>query len=286
MKPAPFAYHRARSVADALEAIAGTEDAVFLAGGQSLVPMLNLRMARPALLVDLNDCAELSEISIGPGNLHIGALVRHHRLASDPEVRRVNPLIAAAAGTIGYYPIRQRGTIGGSLAHADPAAQWPLLAVLFDAGIELRSVGATRKIAARELFLSVFMTAREPAELITAVTFPLLAPGEGWGHAQLSKVAGDFAVASAAATVTLEKKMIRSARLAVGAVCDVPVAVDCAPLLGRTAVRETIAAFAQDAAARLAIDDTALLSADDRRDAAEAMIADALIQAARAGGDA
>ena len=278
MKPAPFRYHRARDVADAIRAVAGEEDAVFLSGGQSLVPMLNLRLARPALLVDLNGCHELAGIRAEGAGLVIGGLTRHHALATDALILARNPLLAEAAGSIGYYPIRQRGTIGGSLAHADPAAQWPLMAVLFDAGIGLRGPDGTRSIAAAEFFLSVFATAREASEMITDIRFPALEPGEGWAYAQVSTVSGDFAIASAAATLTSDAAgAITSARLAAGAIADTPLRLDTGALIG--ARLTDLPDFARDAVAAIDIEDGARLSSEDRRDAAAAMIAEALTTA-------
>jgi carbon-monoxide dehydrogenase medium subunit len=283
VKPAPFRYHRALDVADAIRMAAGTEGAVYLSGGQSLVPMLNLRLARPDLVVDINDCHDLDGIRLENDVLIIGALARHHTLATDPTVRAQNALLAEVAESIGYLPIRQRGTIGGSLAHADPAAQWPLMAVLFDAEIAIAGPEGARATSAREFFVSVFTTALAPAELVTGVQFPCLAGGEGWGYAQLSKVAGDFAIASAAATVVRSKDgTIASARLALGAVSDTPLALPTGALVGRGG--EMIAEFARKAVAGLEIEDGAQLSSADRKDAAAAMIVQSLAVAfARAG---
>jgi carbon-monoxide dehydrogenase medium subunit len=284
VKPAPFRYPRASDVADAVRVAATAEGAVFISGGQSLMPMLNLRLARPELLVDINDCGELDGIRLQDDELIVGALTRHHVLATSPIVRSRNPLLAEAGRSIGYYPIRQRGTIGGSLAHADPAAQWPLMAVLFDAVITLTGTEGERVVPAGEFFLSVFTTAREPGELVTSIRFPCLAPSEGWAYSHLSKVAGDFAIASAATTLTLASDgRIATARIALGAVADTPLLIDSAALLGRGG--EAFEDFARDAVAGVEIEDGALLSAEDRRDAAAAMITKSLAAAlARAGG--
>lgn len=281
MKPAAFAYHRASGLDDALAAIGGEADAVFLAGGQSLAPMLNLRLARPALLVDLADCGELDGLSAGADGLRLGALTRHRRLAGDPLVRRLHPLLAEAAATIGSHAIRCRGTLGGSLAHADPAAQLPLIATLCDTTIELAGARGTRRIAADSFFLSALETARARDELIVAATFPALAPSAGWGFAQLCKVAGDFALACAAATLEIGAGgAIVSARVAVGAVCDRPLRIDAAALRCARPDDAVFDEFAEAAADALAIDDAPRLSAADRRDFAAAMIAQALSRAA------
>lgn len=286
MKPPPFVYYRATSAADAIARIASEEEAVFLAGGQSLVPMLNLRLARPSTLIDLNDCAELAGVSVEGGVIRIGALTRHQAIATDADIARSNPLLARAAETIGYYPIRQRGTIGGSLAHADPAAQWPLMAALFDATIVLQSAEGQRELPASAFLLSVFATAREPGELLTSIRFPALRAGEGWGYAQLCKVSGDFAITSAAATLRRDTAgRIGAARLAVGAVCDTPTRIDCAPLIGMPLDAGGLESFAADAVAALPIEDGVGIAAEERRDLACTMIVRAFADAAlRSGG--
>ncbi|MBL8589913.1 MAG: FAD binding domain-containing protein [Methylobacteriaceae bacterium] len=287
MKPAPFAYHRAADATDALAVMAGASDAAFLSGGQSLAPMLNLRMARPALLIDLNDCAELSGVTLGDGGLRIGALTRHHHLATDATVRSRHPLLAEAAATIGSDAIRRRGTLGGSLAHADPAAQLPLIATLCGAVIALQSARGARMIEADDFFVSALETAREPNELVVAATFPDLAPATGWGLAQLCKVAGDFAVASAAATLALDGAgAIVDARLAVGAVCDRPMALDAAGLRGARPGPDVFEDFAMAAVGALDIADAPGIDADDRRDLAAAMIVEAMTRAAARAGRA
>ena len=168
MKPASFEYHRPQSlggVYDCFERLGG--DISLLAGGQSLAPMLNLRLARPQHLVDLNDLVELDYVREFDGDaIEIGGLTRQHRIAVDPEISAALPLLAAGAASIGHYAIRQRGTLGGSLAHADPAAQLPLLAVLMDAEIICESREGRREIKADDFFLSIMTTASTRGEVV------------------------------------------------------------------------------------------------------------------------
>ena len=163
MKPAKFTYACPRSVEEALALLAeGGEGAKLLAGGQSLVPLLNLRMAQVDSLIDLNRLTDLSFIKCENGTLRVGALTRHRQLEVSDEARAAQPLLSRAAAEVGHLAIRNRGTIGGSLVHADPAAEWPLVAVALDAQLVLRSQGNMRTVAAREFFLAPLTTAIEP----------------------------------------------------------------------------------------------------------------------------
>ncbi|WP_028921422.1 FAD binding domain-containing protein [Pseudonocardia acaciae] len=198
MKPPPFDYVRAEHLDHALELLREHgEDAKPVAGGQSLIPLLNLRMARPALLVDINDLP-LGELAVDGSTLRTGALVRHHALCSDPRVSATNPLLGAAARHIGHRAIRHRGTVGGSVAHADPAAELPLVALACGGRIVARSAGGTREIAAAEFGNGPFMTALEADELIVELRWP---GGGAWGFAEFAERTGDFATAAAAAVV-------------------------------------------------------------------------------------
>lgn len=217
MKPAAFGYHRPRSLAEALDLLGELPDAKPLAGGQSLVPMMNMRLARPEHLVDLNDIAELAGLREGA----IGAMTRHHDLATDPGVRAINTLLAAAAGTIGHYAIRQRGTLGGSLVNADPAAQLPLIAVLEGAEIHIASVRGARTVAADEFFQSVMTVDLGEDEIVTGATFPPC--GGGWGFELFSRRRGDYALAAVATTLQLAADgTVSSLRFAVGGVGAIP----------------------------------------------------------------
>ncbi|HTO48202.1 MAG TPA: FAD binding domain-containing protein [Burkholderiales bacterium] len=219
MKPAPFRYHRPQSLDEALALLAGLgADAKLIAGGQSLGPMMNMRLAQPAELIDLNALPGLDGIRDHPDSLEIGALACHHTVASSPVVRKCCPLLAEAAQTIGHYAIRSRGTLGGSLAHADPAAQLPLVAATLGAEIAVVGPRGERRIAAGEFFVSLMTTALEPDEILVSARFPKTAPGERHAYAQFSRRRGDFALVAVAATLSS-----RALRLGIGGAEDKPV---------------------------------------------------------------
>lgn len=283
VKPAPFAYEVVETLAQALAALdAHGADAKLVAGGQSLAPMMNMRLAQPSSLIDINPIKDLAYVREEVGCLAIGALTRHHDLSRDHLVRAHCPVLAEAAGTIGYYAIRQRGTLGGSLVQADPAAQLPLIAVLLDADIELASRTGTRLVSASEFFVSVLTTTIEPNEILTAVRFPKVAPGEGSGFAMFARVAGDYAVASAAATLLRDAGgAIARLRLAVGSIGPTASRIDTAEAAGVMPSADWIQSFAAATARELEIEDTPKISAEYRRELAAAMIEDALAAAAK-----
>ena len=195
MKPPRFDYVAPGSVAETVEALAGTAEARILAGGQSLVPLMNLRLARPALLVDVNRVAGLSGFEARNGTLRFGAMCRHRFLETDPLVRREAPIVAKTAGMIGHVHIRNRGTLGGSIAHADPVAEFPALLVALGGRVIARSAGGERAIPAAEFFAGPFTTSLEPEELLSAVEVPAHTPGDGGGFAEFARRHGDFATA-------------------------------------------------------------------------------------------
>lgn len=194
MKPPVFDYLAPSTVPQALEALAQRDGARLLAGGQSLVPAMNLRLARPDSLIDINRIKGLNQIKIADGRLSMGALVRHHGVASSAEVARAAPVIARTAGGIAHEAIRRRGTVCGSLAHADPAAQWPLLARLFDARFELQSLRGQRWVAADDFFRGIYQTAAEPDEMLTQVSFGLPLAEERSTVRWFSRRHGDFMI--------------------------------------------------------------------------------------------
>lgn len=228
MKPGKFSYEAPTSLGAALNSLATWRDnAKVIAGGQSLAPMLNMRLARPDHLIDINRLTELGRVTAGDERLTIGAMIRHAELARDARAKRHAPLLAHAAETIGHYAIRQRGTIGGSLAHADPAAQLPLAALVLDAEFELRSAAGSRRLSAEAFFVSIFTTALEPDELLVAIHIPVARPREGWGFRLFNRRAGDFAIVSVAATLARsEGAAIERLRLAIGGIGPVPLRVD------------------------------------------------------------
>jgi len=199
VKPAPFTYVRVASVEAAVAWLArGGGEARLLAGGQSLVPMMNMRLVRPAVVVDVNGVPGLDGISpLADGGLSLGALVRHEDLLASPVVADRAPLLAAAAAHVGHRAIRNRGTLGGSLAHADPAAELPAAVVALDARLAVAGPGGVRHVAAADFFVGLFATALAPDEMLTAVVLPAPAPG-GWSFAELARRPGDFALAGVA----------------------------------------------------------------------------------------
>jgi carbon-monoxide dehydrogenase medium subunit len=283
MKPARFDYLAPQSVEEALAALAAHgEDAKIIAGGQSLVPMMNMRLAQPPVLIDINALPDLASVRDEGEHLAIGALIRHHDLAHHEIVRALCPVLAEAAATIGYYAIRQRGTLGGSLVHADPAAQLPLIAVLLDAEMELASPEGSRRVPASDFFLSVFTTSIEPTEILTACRVPKRPPNAGWGFAMFSAVSGDYAIASAAATLRRDTEgRIAQLRVAVGSIGAVPLRVGTEAALGAEPSSAWIKAFAAQTVEALEIEDSVRISAEYRRDIASAMIEDALTAAVR-----
>jgi CO/xanthine dehydrogenase FAD-binding subunit len=198
MKPAPFAYEAPRSVDAALALLERNEDAKLLAGGQSLVPVMNFRLARPPLLVDLNRIDELAYLRKRGGALHIGALTRHATLERSEVVARGWPLLAQAVRHVGHPAIRSRGTIGGSCAHADPTAELPVALTALDARFHLRSRAATRTLTADELFVTHLTTAIRPDEVLVEIEVPPLPDGARTAFAEHARTHGDWAIAGAA----------------------------------------------------------------------------------------
>ncbi len=219
MKPPPFEYCCPQSLDEALTALAEAgEDGKLLAGGQSLVPMMNLRLVRPAMLIDLNGLDDQRYLRFGADELRVGLLARHVDFETSAEVADRLPILARVVKDIAHRAIRNRGTFAGSLSHNDPAAEWPLMAVLLDAQIDVRSAKAERRITAREFFLGYLETALDDDEIVTEVTLPIPDASFGWGFVEISRRQGDFAMASVGALVRLEGGRIGEARIALGGV--------------------------------------------------------------------
>lgn len=282
MKPAAFRYHRPATLDAALALLAEHGDAAkAIAGGQSLVPMMNLRLAQPAELVDLGDVAGLDGIRESGGFLEIGARTRHQVVADDEQVRGRCPLLAEAAGGIGHYAIRQRGTIGGSLAHADPAAQLPLVAVTLGAEIEIASRRGRRRLPASDFFVSVMTTALEPDELIVGVRVPVAAAQEGQAFRLFNRRSGDYAIVSVAVGLQLRAGRVERLRLGIGAVEPVPVllAALCAGQNGRVPDAAWTAEVAAAAGAAIQPDDDERIPSVYRRELAVTLVVRALAAA-------
>ncbi|MBV8836622.1 MAG: FAD binding domain-containing protein [Alphaproteobacteria bacterium] len=279
MKPARFSYEAPTSIADALAALAARgAEAKIIAGGQSLAPMMNMRIAQPGHLIDINRVSGLGEIRLEGDHLVCGALMRHADLARHVLAWTHAPMLAYAASTVGHYAIRQRGTLGGSLAHADPAAQLPLAAVTLDARIEIASQGGRRLVAARDFFASIFTTVLEPHELIVAVHIPVARPHEGWGFHLFTRRAGDFALALVACTLRRTDARIDGVRLAVGGVAPTPVRLDAAVKKGAGDLA-WISGAARAVAAAAPIEAHERLSAEYRRELIETLAQHALADA-------
>jgi CO/xanthine dehydrogenase FAD-binding subunit len=238
VKPPPFVYHRPASVEEATRLLAELRDeAKIVAGGQSLVPLLNFRLAAPAHLVDINGITGLDRLGWADGAVEVGATVRHSRLLREREVAAAHPLLVEATGWIAHPVIRNRGTVCGSLAHADPAAELPAVLALLDGGVEAVSwrggSQASRRVPAAELFAGPLQTTLEVDELVVAAYFPTLAAGTGWAVEELARRHGDYALAGIVLTVTVDGEgKPTSGRAAYLSCAPTPVVVDIGPALG------------------------------------------------------
>jgi CO/xanthine dehydrogenase FAD-binding subunit len=281
VKAPPFAYARARSTDDALMLLAEAgDDAKVLAGGQSMLPLLAYRLIRPTHLVDVGGLARLSAPSAGDGELVVDALVRHAELERMP-LTGAQGLLAEAAGLIGHVPIRTRGTLGGSLAHADPAAELPVAAVALDASIVARSAAAERRIPAASFFLAPFMTALEPYELVTGLAVPAAPRGAGAAFTEFAVRAGDFALASAAVVIACEGGLIDHVRIVLGGVDAIPLRVSAAEelLIGAAPGADAFASAAAAASAACDPVSDQRGSAQYRRELVAAMVRGSLTRA-------
>ena len=254
MKPPVFEYYRPATVEEALALLAEYPDAKPLAGGQSLIPAMNFRLAAPAALVDLNALDALAGISAVPGGaVRVGAMTRHHAVEQSALIAERAPLLAETMPFVAHPQIRNRGTMGGSLAHADPAAELPAVMVALEAGIVLRGPSAERRVPAEQFFTGLFATALQAGELVTAVELPAAAPRSGWAFEEMARRHGDYALVGVAVAATLDQAgRCAGARIALFSVGEGPVlAARAAALLqGRKpavdAVREAARIAAQE----------------------------------------
>jgi len=222
MKPAPFDYVRARSLAEAHDVLAAEgSDAAILAGGQSLVPLLSMRMARPKVLLDIVHIDELGGIRLEDDAVHVGACVRQADLLAWPDLAEHQPLLAQALPWVGHWQTRARGTVCGSIALADPSAELPLCVLALGGDIVLSSSKGRRTVNAVDFFTGLMSTARNDDELIESVSFPCARPGEGCAFREFARRQGDFAIVACAAIATN-----KAVRLAIGGVADRPVVRD------------------------------------------------------------
>jgi len=286
VKPAPFAYHRAHSVGEAVALLAELGDeAKILAGGLSLVPMMNFRLARPSALIDVTRIEGLSYLRADRDGLRIGALTTHRAVETtrDPAVLSDYGVLPRSARWIGHYPIRSRGTFGGSIAHADPASEWCLLAVLLGAQIVLTGPDGQREVPAAEFFQGYYTTAASPDEMITELWFPRPEP-----HAVLTEFAprqGDFAVVAAAVSIDATDGVCRSGRVVLGGVGPQPVQVEASALAGQPAGPGTWRAMGEQAAGQIDPPDDTHGTSEYRRRLTATLVARALAEAAERSGD-
>ena len=226
MKPAPFAYRRPGTLAEALEALATEPDAKVLAGGQSLVPLLSMRLASPATLVDLNAVPDLDHVTVSGDGVRVGALARHADVLAHEAAGRCQPLLPLALSNVAHATIRNRGTTVGSIVHADAAAEMPVVLSLLGGAVEVASVRGTRTIPADELFAGPLESTLAADEIATEAFFPALRPGEGVGFAEIARRHGDYALVGVAGLVRVEGGEVTGARLGFLSVNDVPTVVD------------------------------------------------------------
>jgi aerobic carbon-monoxide dehydrogenase medium subunit len=224
MKLPHFDYEAPKTVSEAVELLAEhLDEASVLAGGQSLIPLLAMRLAHPEVLIDINGIAELSGVSAADGWVAVGAMTREYVAEDSETLADTVPLLAAALPLIGHEAIRSRGTIGGSLAHADPAAELPAVARALDAEFVVRGQSGERVVPAAKWFEGFLTTSRRPDELLVAVRFPTAEPGTGVSFQEVARRHGDFAIVGLAASLTFSDGAISDARLAFSGVSDVPV---------------------------------------------------------------
>jgi carbon-monoxide dehydrogenase medium subunit len=275
LKPTPFDYSAPRSVPEALALLADEDrEPKVVAGGQSLIPMLSMRLARPGLLVDITRIPGLGDLSVdASGALRIGAAVRQSAAAADPRLREGWPLLAAAIGHIGHPQIRARGTVCGSLVHHDPAAELPTAAVALDARFVIAGPAGERTVAAEEFFVATFQTAVEPDELLTEVVFP--ARRGGWAFEELARRHGDFATVGVAVLLERSGPAVSAARVVFCGVGPTPVRLPAAEaaLTGTDAGPAALDAAREAALAHLDPSDDVHATAAYRREAAAHLLA-------------
>jgi len=284
MKPAPFHYHAPKTIAETLDLLAefADEDGRVLAGGQSLVPTMAFRLARPRHLIDINGVSELRYLEIQDGKLLIGAGVRHAALEKPVDNGPLGRLLGEVVRHVGHYPIRSRGTFCGSIAHADPASEWCAVAAALDAEMVAESKrGGLRVIPARDFFQGIMTTALRENELLTEVRLPILPKDTHVGFAEFSRRAGDYAVAMAVASYRLKSGMMTEMRIALGGAEAAPRRMNEAErtLIGRPPNSGAFQAAAHAVVKAIDPLDDANTSADYRRSIVRSMVCRALEQA-------
>ncbi len=282
MKPPRFEYHAPSTTEEALDLLARYGgDAKVLAGGQSLMPLLNFRLVRPAALIDLNRIAALAYIRELDGQVRFGAMTRQRAVEFSPVVRRRLPLLAEATRWVGHLPIRTRGTIGGSIAHADPAAEYPAVLSALDGEVVARSPRGERTLRPRELFQTYLTTTLKPDEILTEVRLPAMEAGAGYAFEEFARRHGDFAIVGVAAVLVLDGSRVVRARLATAGANPVPTRLRAAEeILERGDLSEEAIEAAASRAGELVQPDSDIhASADYRRHLTGVLTARALKRA-------
>ena len=281
MKPCAFAYHAPTTIAEAAQLLAGQDNARVLAGGQSLVPMMNFRYVLPDMLVDVNNVRELDGVAVHPDRIEIGACTRQRALEFSDDIKRLCPLMAEAIPHIGHRQTRNRGTIGGSIAHADPAAELPAIALAHDATLHVQSGRGTRSISMGDFVQGFMMTALEPDEILTRITLPLWPKGHGYAFQEFARRRGDFALAAVAVLLQLNAGgAIERASITLAGVGSRPVRVPEGErvLVGQMPSRELFAEAAAHSAKAEATSDIHA-AADYRQHLARVLTGRALVAA-------
>jgi aerobic carbon-monoxide dehydrogenase medium subunit len=282
MKPAAFEYIRPASVGDALQALAkhGAKGKI-LAGGQSLVPMMNLRLARPEVVIDINRLPGLDQIRVDGSDLVIGALARHSNLHDSTIVAKQCPLMSEAYRHVAHKPIRNRGTLGGNVSHADPASEMPAVLLATDASLTAAGGKGERKIAAKDFFQGALQTALKAEELLTEIRIPAAPAGQGYAFEEISSRKGDFALGAVAVTLRVSGGQCTQAAIAVAGMGDRPVRLSQveAGLVGKPIDDAAIARAAAAAKQAVKPDSSVHADVDYKRDLAEALTARALKRA-------
>ena len=222
MKPSKFAYVNAKSLDEALLSLKQPESKI-IAGGQSLVPLMNYRLSQPSTLIDISSIIELSQISIQDDKLEIGSLVTHNQAISSKDITKFLPIISFALEHTAHKTIRNSGTIGGSAAHADPSAEWPLLIMLLDGSINIVSYKSTRTISAKDFFISELTTDLKEDEIIKSFNFPKIKRNYGWNFEEVVQRSGDFALFSAGSTIEIDDNIILNSKICVGGAGETPI---------------------------------------------------------------
>jgi carbon-monoxide dehydrogenase medium subunit len=287
MKPAAFEYVVAKSIEQAVAALARAGgEAKILAGGQSLVPMLNFRLLRPATLVDINRIPGLAFIEDAGNAVKIGALTRHHQLETSPVIAKYFPVLSCAMTHVAHLAIRNRGTIGGSLSHADPAAELPMMALLLGAKFHIVSGKGKRTVEAGEFFREALTVDLAEDELLTEIHLPKLPAQTGWGFEEVARRAGDFALAAVAATVTVSGGVVKETRIALTGVGPTPVRASDAEtlLVGQKPEAKLIARAIEAVRAAIKPETDLHASSDYRRQLAGALVGRALAAALQRAG--